>query len=82
MATLQELADALARDVLAAAHDDEDPIVDQVGKVVGASSNTLQEAYLTAIRIRRAEARGRLVIAERLAQKAQEDRAGADGDDG
>ena len=42
-------------------------IVDMIGDVLGASSQTLQETYLTAIRVRRAEERARGILAERAA---------------
>lgn len=42
-------------------------IVDMIGEVLGASSQTLQEAYMTAIRVRRAEARAREILGQRLA---------------
>ncbi len=42
-------------------------IVDMIGEVLGASSQTLQETYLTAIRVRRAEARAREILAQRQA---------------
>ena len=37
-------------------------LVEQIGEMIGASSQSLQEAYLTAIRVRRAEARARELI--------------------
>jgi hypothetical protein len=40
-------------------------IVDQIAKVLGASSQTLEEAFLTAVRVRRAEARARELLTER-----------------
>lgn len=40
-------------------------IVDMIGDVLGASSQTLQETYLTAVRVRRAEERARAILAER-----------------
>ena len=40
-------------------------IVDQIGEVLGASSQILQEAYSTAVRIRLAEARARDILADR-----------------
>ena len=43
-------------------------IVDQIGELLGASSQTLQETYLTAVRVRRAEARARALLAERAAR--------------
>ncbi len=50
-------------------------IVTEVSEIVGASSQTLQEAFLTAVRVRRAEKRARALLAERatdqLAKTAQ-----------
>lgn len=67
---IQDLADALARDVLAASKDLGDPFFhEQVSKVLGASSTTLQEAFLTSIRIRQAEARGREFLDRALAAR-------------
>ena len=64
--TANELADmALAE---AAASGDE-KIVDLIGEVVGASSQSLQEAYLTAIRVRRAETRAREILANAAAKR-------------
>lgn len=61
-----ELADlALAEQ---AASGDEKIVVD-IGEVLGASSQTLQEAYLTAVRVRRAEARARAMLAEAAAKR-------------
>ena len=45
---IQDLADKLARDALQASQDLDDPFFyEQVSKIVGASSTTLQEAFLT-----------------------------------
>ncbi len=41
-------------------------IVDMIGDVLGASSQTLQETYLTAVRVRRAEERARKILGERI----------------
>lgn len=46
-------------------------IVDHIGEVLGASSQTLQETYLTAIRVRRAEERAREILAQRAASGYQ-----------
>ena len=60
MGVIEDLADELARDVLAVSTEThEDTLVEDVSKAVGALSTTMQEAYMTAIRIRRAEMRGR-----------------------
>ncbi len=40
-------------------------IVDQIGEVLGASSQILQESYNTAVRIRLAEARAREILSQR-----------------
>lgn len=68
---IQDLADGLARDVLEGSKTLDDPyFYEQVAKVVGASSPTLQEAFMTSIRIRLAEKRGREFLDRALAAKA------------
>ncbi len=60
MSFIQELADQLAKDVLDAQSElQNDTFYEQVSKVLLAASPTLQEAYMTSIRIRLAERRGR-----------------------
>ncbi|MFN7223576.1 MAG: hypothetical protein ACK4MS_06140 [Paracoccaceae bacterium] len=67
---IQDLADGLARDVLEASQDLGDPyFYEQVAKVVGASSPTLQESFMTSIRIRLAEQRGRAFLDKAIAAK-------------
>ena len=51
-------------------------IVDQIGEIVGASSQSLQEAYLTYIRVLRAESRAREVLAKSAAQRSTGDPTG------
>lgn len=59
----QGLADALARDTIDAMERlGDDRLYVEVGKVLGASSTTLQEAFLTSIRVRLAERRGRVFL--------------------
>lgn len=60
-----ELADLAIADQ--AATGDEN-IVDNISEILGSSSQTLQEAFLTAVRVRRAEARARKVLSERAAK--------------
>lgn len=43
----------------------DEKIVAEIAEIVGASSQTLQEAYLTAVRVRRAEKRARKLLADR-----------------
>ncbi len=65
---IQELADQLARDTLESQIElNDDHFYEQVAKVVGASSPTLQDAFLTSIRIRLAERRGRAHLDKALA---------------
>ncbi|MDX8352087.1 hypothetical protein [Cognatiyoonia sp. IB215182] len=61
-----ELADLALADERRSA---DNRIVDEIGEIVGASSQTLQEAFLTAVRVRRAEARARQMLAERAAEQ-------------
>ena len=64
--TANELADlALAEAELCG----NDKIVDQIGLVLGASSQSLEEAYLTAVRVRRSERRARELLAESVAKR-------------
>ncbi len=73
--TANELADqALAE---AEASGDE-KIVDRIGEILGASSQSLEEAYLTAIRVRRAEKRARAMLAESVARRTAAAAAPAD----
>ncbi|WP_373635474.1 hypothetical protein [Yoonia sp. SS1-5] len=57
-----ELADMALADQAASG---DETIVDQIGEILGASSQTLQETYLTAVRVRRAEARARDILGRR-----------------
>jgi hypothetical protein len=59
MDLLERMADDLARKALALEQQTgNDRIADTVSKTIGTSSTTLQEAFMTALRIRRAAARG------------------------
>ena len=48
----------------------DDKIVQIIADIMGASSQSLEEAYLTAIRVRRAERRARELLEERAAKRA------------
>ena len=68
MGITEELADQLAKDVLDAEEKlGTETLVNEVATVIGASSTTTQEAFLTAIRVRRAEQRARKYLADKLA---------------
>lgn len=71
MGVLEDLADELARDALDAGDTlGEDEFFREVAKVLGASSTTLEETFLTSIRIRLAERRGRLFLNKTMADHA------------
>ena len=65
---LFDVADELARESLEIFEKtgDED-IFDEVTKIIGTSSQTLEEAFKTAVRVRRAEGRALTMLAERMA---------------
>lgn len=70
MSVLQDMADKLADDVLAAeAELGDDRFYEKVAQVLMAASPTFQEAYITSIRVRLAERRGRLFLERALAAK-------------
>lgn len=70
MGVIEDLADGLARDVLdAQAELDDDRFYEKVSKVLGDLSPTTQEAFMTAIRVRLAERRGRDFLERSLKAK-------------
>ncbi|QUJ77756.1 hypothetical protein KDD17_07375 [Sulfitobacter albidus] len=61
------MANKLAEECLAVQKETgEDRLFMEVGDVLGASSQTLEEAFLTAIRTRMAEQKGRAFLAAKL----------------
>lgn len=70
MSVIDDLADALARDVMAALDEmGDDQFYDKVARAIAVSSPTLQEAFMTSIRIRLAERRGRQFFEKALAAR-------------
>jgi hypothetical protein len=70
MSVIQELADRLAEDVLAAETElDDDRFYEKIAKVLMAASPTFQEAFMTSVRVRLAERRGRQFLEQALAAK-------------
>tara|TARA_R110002096_G_scaffold13722_5_gene48291 strand:+ start:1262 stop:1528 length:267 start_codon:yes stop_codon:yes gene_type:complete len=68
MSIVEELGDRLASDTLAAMETiDDDRFYEKVGRVIEASSPTLLEAFMTAIRVRLAERRARSFLDKALA---------------
>jgi hypothetical protein len=70
MGVVEDLADALARDVLEAQPElGDDRFFEKVARVLGDLSPTTQDAFMTAIRVRLAEKRGRDFLEKSLAAK-------------
>lgn len=66
MALTDDMADEIAQLALAdERRTGDEQIINQVAEILGSSSQTLQEAFLTSIRVRRAEKRARDLLAER-----------------
>jgi hypothetical protein len=69
MSVAEELADALAADVIKAAQDlGDENLISEISKIIGATSTTTQEAFLTAVRVRLSVERARRMLAERVAK--------------
>ncbi|MEO5620904.1 MAG: hypothetical protein ACOH2M_04555 [Cypionkella sp.] len=72
MSVLEDMGDQLALDVLAAMDElGDDRFFDKVSKVLLDASPTMQEAFLTAFRVRVAERRGRAYIEAALKAKRE-----------
>ena len=66
MGITEDLADELAQDALRLAEETGDEkLINDISSVLGSSSTTAQEAFLTSVRVRRAEKRARELLAER-----------------
>ena len=65
--TITQLAHKLAEDCIAVQEKTgDDRLFIQLGEVLGASSQTLEEAFMTAVRTRMAEAQGRAFLMRKL----------------
>ncbi len=72
MGVVEDLGDALAVETLKAMDElNNDRFYSEVARIVGASSPTLQEAFLTAVRIRLAAARGHKFLEDTLRAKRE-----------
>ena len=72
MSVVEEIGDALARDVIEALDEiGDDRFYDKVGKLLADASPTLQEAFMTAIRVRLADVRARKFLAQVLKVKRE-----------
>ena len=82
MSKADEIAEKLAEDALAYEKSSgNSAVVTEIGKIVGASSSTLQDAYLTAIRVLRAEAQARKYLEEMKAKGSSDLTVAIDADD-
>lgn len=69
MTYLESIADGLAQKVLLDPEAlDDSTVVNLMADAMGASSTTLQESFLTAMRIRRAEIRANLALEKHLSK--------------
>ena len=65
MGIVEDVADELALESLKIINaTGDDAFVKRVADTIGGSSQTMEEAYLTAVRVRRAEQRARAVLKE------------------
>lgn len=68
MSITEDLADALARDVLAAMDEMEDErFYMEVGKMLASLSPSMEDGFMTAMRVRLAERRARVLLERKLA---------------
>ena len=76
----EKLADQLAADVIAHIEKtgDEDAVT-VLSQVLGDSSQTLQEAFITSVRVQRAALRAQRLLAKRIRAQAEAKAAAADG---
>ena len=71
MSVTDDLADALARDTIAAMEKTGDEnLINEVAKQLAATSTTSEEAFMTSIRVRLAERRARNYLKKRLSDFA------------
>lgn len=75
MGITEDLADQLAQDAIKALDmTGDENLIDDIAKLLGATSQTAEEAFMTAVRVRRANARAReMLIAKVRAFKAMKD---------
>jgi len=67
MRVVDDLADALAKDAITIANAiGDDDVIYETAKILAATSATMQEAYMTSVRVRLAERRAREFLSEKL----------------
>ena len=63
MGVTEDLADQLAQDAIKALElTGDENLIDDIAKLLGATSQTAEEAFMTAVRVRRANARAREML--------------------
>lgn len=68
MGVVEDLADALAKDAIEASEAmGDERLINDLAALMGSSSQTTEEAFLTAVRVRLAEKRGRQMLNDRIA---------------
>lgn len=78
MGVVEDLADALAKDAIEAAEKyGDERLIDDMAKAIGARSQTAEEAFMTAVRVRIAAGVGRKFLDRRI-QQARAAQAPAD----
>lgn len=79
MSTTEQMASALADDVVSAMDElGDDRFYMEIAKVIGSSSQTLEEAFLTEIRVRLSERAGRKFLNDKMAAARAEKQAAED----
>lgn len=72
MSVVEDMGDQLARDVIAAMEElGDERFYDKISKILLDASPTMQEAFMTAYRVRMAERRGRAFIEAALKAKRE-----------
>ncbi len=69
MSVVDELADALAKDAIEAADRlGDEALINDMARILGDTSSTSQEAFLTSVRVRQATSRARRFLEDRIAR--------------
>ncbi|EAQ26955.1 MULTISPECIES: hypothetical protein [unclassified Roseovarius] len=83
MGVTEDLADELARDVIKAIEaTGDETIITDIQNILGATSQTAEEAFLTAVRVRRANIKARALLLDKLKRFKAAQEAAADKGDG
>ena len=80
MGVTEDLADELAKDVIKAIDaTGNEELVTEIARVLGATSQSAEEAFLTAVRVRRANIKARALLLDKLKRfKSEQDQKKGD----